>query len=105
MSEIARDLERAIGHILRTRGAASRTATDAPGLSPTGMLIDALITHPVEVALQIETGHKAPPSLVERDRDAGHDAGGAAEAMGEDQAGSSEDSGQGGGGGSDVTRT
>ena len=105
MSEISKDLERAIGHILRTRGVASRIATDAPGLSPTGMLVDALVTHPVEIALQIETGRKAPASLVERDRDAGHDAGGTAESMGEDQAGSSEDSGQGESGGGDSTRT
>ena len=105
MSEISKDLERAIGHILRTRGVASRIATDVPGLSPTGMLLDALVTHPVEVALQIETGRKAPPSLTERDRDVGRDAGGAAEAMGEDAAGSSESSGQGQPGASDVERT
>jgi len=72
---------------------------------PTGLLIDALVTRPVETAIRIETNRKAPQSLVDGDRDTGHDAGGAAESIGEDQAGSSEDSGQGGGGASDVTRT
>jgi len=69
------------------------------------MLTHALVRQPVLTALEIESGVKAPPSLVDiRDRE-GHDAGGAAEAMGEDAAGSSENSGQGQPGASDVERT
>jgi len=106
MSEISKDLERAISSLMRhSRDAVIRDIIGGPGIGPSQMLMNALIDHPIEVALQIETGRKAPPSLTERDQDAGHDAASGAEAMGEDAAGGSESSGQVEPGSSDSTRT
>lgn len=105
MSEISKDLERAISSLMRhSRDTVVRGIVDGPGVSPTSMLVDALIDYPVELALQIESGVKAPRSLTEQDQSVGHDAGGAAEAMGENAAGESENTGQGQPGSSDTTR-
>jgi len=106
MSEISKDLERAISSLMRhSRDTVIRDIIDGPGIGPSQMLMNVLIDYPIQEALRIESGVKAPRSLTERDQSVGHDAGGAAEAMGEDAAGSSESSGQGQAGASDVERT